>query len=58
VPKMNIEKDPESNIYETNILIFESRFESGNLGKAYQTSEFTYDLELRSDFGSLDPKLT
>ena len=58
VPKMNIERDPDSNIYETNLLLFESRFESGNLGKAYQTAEFAYDLELRSDFGSLDPKLT
>lgn len=33
-------------------LIFESRFESGNLFKAYQTADFEYDLELKSDYGS------
>ena len=34
VPKMSVELDTEKNIYETSTLIFESRFESGNLGKA------------------------
>ena len=31
-------------------LVFESRFESGNLGRAYQVGDFAYDLELRSDY--------
>ncbi len=33
-------------------LIFESRFESGNLYKAIQVADFEYDLELKSDHGS------
>jgi cytosolic carboxypeptidase protein 2/3 len=33
-------------------LIFESRFESGNLAKVIQVSEFEYDLELKPDHGS------
>jgi hypothetical protein len=33
-------------------LIFESRFESGNLGRATQVGEFVYDLEIRPDFTS------
>jgi len=33
-------------------LIFESRFESGNLQKAIQVGEFEYDLELKNDHGS------
>lgn len=33
-------------------LIFESRFESGNLARATQISEFEYDLELKPDHGS------
>lgn len=33
-------------------LIFESRFESGNLYKATQVGEFEYDLELKYDHGS------
>lgn len=37
-----------------NTLVFESRFESGNLGRATQIGEFVYDLELRSDFTSLN----
>ena len=32
-------------------LIFESRFESGNLYKAWQVSEFEYDCELKYDHG-------
>jgi hypothetical protein len=32
-------------------LIFESRFESGNLHKATQISDFEYDLELKFDHG-------
>jgi len=35
-----------------NTLIFESRFESGNLAKAVQISEFEYDLELKQDYGA------
>jgi len=35
-----------------NTLIFESRFESGNLAKAVQISEFEYDLELKQDHGA------
>ena len=53
-----IERDKENPVWATNILVFESRFESGNLGKAYQVSENGYDLELRSDFGSVNPLLT
>ncbi|XP_041471575.1 uncharacterized protein LOC121421044 isoform X3 [Lytechinus variegatus] len=34
---------------EDTTLIFESRFESGNLMKAIQVSEFEYELELRYD---------
>jgi hypothetical protein len=33
-------------------LIFESRFESGNLAKVVQISEFEYDLELKQDHGA------
>ena len=33
-------------------LIFESRFESGNLHRATQIQEFEYDLELKFDYGS------
>lgn len=33
-------------------LVFESRFESGNLGRATQTGEYCYDLELRGDYQS------
>ena len=33
-------------------LIFESRFESGNLLKAFQINEFEYDLELKQDHGA------
>jgi hypothetical protein len=33
-------------------LVFESRFESGNLSKACQVSEFEYDLELKQDHGA------
>jgi len=39
-------------------LIFESRFESGNLYRATQVGEFVYDLELRSDFNSFTPQMT
>ncbi len=58
VPKMMIERDKENNVWETTTLLFESRFESGNLGRAYQVSEFVYDLELRADFGSINPHMT
>ncbi|CAI2382279.1 unnamed protein product [Moneuplotes crassus] len=37
---------------EDTTLIFESRFESGNLRKAVQLSEFEYDLFLRNDYNS------
>ena len=33
-------------------LIFESRFESGNLYKVVQVGDFEYDLELKYDHGS------
>jgi len=36
-------------------LIFESRFESGNLHKAHKVGEFEYDLELKNDHGSSVP---
>jgi len=35
-------------------LMFESRFESGNLHRAVQVSEYEYDLELRQDYGSVN----
>jgi hypothetical protein len=35
-----------------NTLVFESRFESGNLKKAIQCDEFEYDLFLRNDYNS------
>lgn len=35
---------------EDTTLLFESRFESGNLGKATQVGDYVYDLELRHDF--------
>ena len=38
---------------EDTTLIFESRFESGNLARATQIGEFSYNLELRPDFGSI-----
>jgi len=37
-------------------LIFESRFESGNLHKATQIAEFEYDLELKFDHGCSVPQ--
>lgn len=39
-------------------LVFESRFESGNLYRATQVSEYSYDLELRADFNSFTPLMT
>lgn len=36
-------------------LLFDSRFESGNLHKATQISEFEYDLDLKFDHGSTVP---
>ena len=33
-------------------LVFESRFESGNLHRATQIGEFEYDLELKFDYGA------
>ena len=33
-------------------LVFESRFESGNLHRATQVGEFEYDLELKFDYGA------
>jgi cytosolic carboxypeptidase protein 2/3 len=33
-------------------LLFESRFESGNLAKVVQVAEFEYDLELKPDHGA------
>lgn len=33
-------------------LLFESRFESGNLHRATQVGEFEYDLELKFDYGA------
>jgi len=35
-----------------NTLIFESRFESGNLKRAVKTSDFEYDLTMRPDYNS------
>ena len=35
-----------------NTLIFESRFESGNLRRAVQVGEFEYDLILKYDYGT------
>lgn len=58
VPRMMIERDRENKVWDTTTLLFESRFESGNLGRAYQVSEFVYDLELRADFGSIHPHMT
>ena len=36
-----------------NTLIFESRFESGNLKRAVKVGEFEYDLYLKNDYGTL-----
>jgi hypothetical protein len=36
-------------------LIFESRFESGNLHKATQVADFEYDLDLKFDHGCSVP---
>jgi hypothetical protein len=35
-----------------NTLIFESRFESGNLRRAVKVAEFEYDLYLQNDYGT------
>jgi len=40
-------KDPSD---ET--LVFESRFESGNLRRVYQTGDYEYDLHLKSDYST------
>ena len=33
-------------------LVFESRFESGNLKRAVKVGEFEYDLTLKNDYGT------
>ena len=35
-----------------NTLIFESRFESGNLRRAVKITDFEYDLYLKNDYGT------
>ena len=35
-----------------NTLVFESRFESGNLRRAVQVGEYEYDLILKFDYGT------
>ena len=35
-----------------NTLVFESRFESGNLRRAVQVGEYEYDLILKYDYGT------
>ncbi|KAJ3321687.1 Cytosolic carboxypeptidase 3 [Boothiomyces sp. JEL0866] len=42
----------QEDLEATNILKFESRFESGNLQEAVQTSEFSYELKLRKDLNT------
>lgn len=37
---------------EDTTLIFESRFESGNLHRAIKVGEFEYDLHLKNDYGT------
>jgi cytosolic carboxypeptidase protein 2/3 len=37
---------------EDNTLLFESRFESGNLRRAIQVYEYEYDLILKSDYNT------
>lgn len=44
------EKDPKLTIDKT--LIFESRFESGNLRKVMKVGEFEYELFLKNDYGT------
>lgn len=38
---------------QDNTLLFESRFESGNLHRATQIGDFEYDLELKQDYGTV-----
>lgn len=35
-----------------NTLVFESRFESGNLRRAVKINDFEYDLYLKNDYGT------
>jgi len=35
-----------------NTLVFESRFESGNLRRAVKITDFEYDLYLKNDYGT------
>ena len=67
-PKHGENKGPRLNRYYENLkpyyklstqpgvddktLIFESRFESGNLRKAIKHSDFEYDLYLKNDYGT------
>ena len=37
---------------DDNTLVFESRFESGNLRRAVQVGEYEYDLILKYDYGT------
>lgn len=48
--KLNPYYKLQSSIDET--LIFESRFESGNLRRAIQLDKFEYELYLKSDYGT------
>ncbi len=37
---------------EDETLIFESRFESGNLHRAVKVADYEYDLHLKNDYGT------
>ena len=42
----------EKTVEEDTTLVFESRFESGNLRRAVQIGPFEYDLILKYDYGT------
>jgi hypothetical protein len=46
-PYYNLESNKDD-----NTLVFESRFESGNLRRAVQVGEYEYDLILKYDYGT------
>lgn len=43
---------PQASLPADKTLVFESRFESGNLRKAMKVGTFEYDLYLKNDYGT------
>lgn len=48
----NYDDGPQINLPADKTLVFESRFESGNLRKAMKVGQFEYDLYLKNDYST------